>query len=120
VTWTLLDLLHLDSPSVKAETREAVRVCVEGAKADGDARDGLKVLARQLATWVRGSEVGPGRPRGLSREDHAFACGITHYRNQGLTDEEILDKESDRKKADGNSYSLKDVAELGDLGLTWS
>ena len=116
----LLDLLHPDSPSVKAETREGVRVCVEGAKAGSDAKDGLKVLARQLATWVRGSEVKSGRPPGLSKADHAFACRITHYRNQGLTDEEILDKESHRKTADGTSYSLEDVAELGDLGLTWS
>jgi hypothetical protein len=42
------------------------------------------------------------------------------YRNQGLIDEEILDKESHRKKADATSYSLEDVAKLGDLGLTWS
>jgi hypothetical protein len=116
----LLDLLHPDSPCVKAETRERVRLWVEGAKADGDTRDGLKVLAQQLGTWVRGGEVRPGKPSGLSKADHAFACGITHYRNQGLIDEEILDKESHRKKADGTSYSLEDVAKLGDLGLTWS
>jgi hypothetical protein len=76
-------------------------------------------LARQLATWIRGSEVRPGRPPGLSKADHAFACRITHYRKQGLTDEEIARKESHRKKYDGTSYSTKDVTKLGDLGLSW-
>jgi hypothetical protein len=73
-----------------------------------------------LATWVRGGKVGPGRPAELSERDHAFACRITHYRKQGLTDEEIARKESDRKKVDGTSYSVREVTELGDLGLTWS
>ncbi len=76
-------------------------------------------MARQLATWVRGSEVRPGRRSGRSKVDHAFACAITHYREQGLTDEEIARKESHRKKEDGMSYSIKDIAELGDLGLRW-
>jgi hypothetical protein len=61
----LLDALHPDSLPVRAETPEGIRTCVEGSKADGD-RDGLKVLARQVATWVRGSEVGAGRPSVLS------------------------------------------------------
>jgi len=76
-------------------------------------------LAHQLATWVRGSEVRPGRPSGRSKADHAFACAITHYRKQGLSDEEIARKESHRKKEDGTSYTIKDIAELGDLGLSW-
>jgi hypothetical protein len=116
----LLDaLLHPDSLPVRAKTREGIRTCVEGSKADGDKRDGLKVLARQLATWVRGSEVRPGRPSALSEADHAFACRITHHRKHGLADEEIAFKESRRKKEDGTSYSVKDITELGDLGLSW-
>jgi hypothetical protein len=116
----LLDVLHLNSSSLGAEAREEIRQYVEGPRADGDKRDGIKILARQLATWVRGSEVRRGRPPGLSEEDHAFACRITHYRKQGFTDEEIARKESDRKKQDGTSYTVKDVTELGDLGLSWS
>jgi hypothetical protein len=116
----LLDALHPDGSSVGAEAREEIRRYVEGSRADGDKRDGLKVLARQLATWVRGSEVGPGRPSGLSKADHEFACSITRYREQGLTYEEIARKETHRKKEDGTSYTIKDVTELGELGLRWS
>jgi hypothetical protein len=105
----LLDALHLDPASVGTETREEIE----------DKRDELKVLARHLATWVRGSEVRRGRPPRLSKADHAFACAITHYRRQGHTDEEIALKESDRKKEDGTSYTVKDVTQLGNLGLSW-
>jgi hypothetical protein len=114
----LLDVLHPDSSSVGAETREEIRQCIEGSRPD-DKKDGLKVLARQLATWVRGSEVRTGRPSGRSKADHAFACAITHYRKRGLSDEEIARKESHRTKEDGTSYTIKDIAELGDLGLSW-
>ena len=115
----LLDALHPDPSSVGAEVREEIRQYVEGSRGSGDKRDGLEVLARQLAIWVRGSEVRRGKPSGLSDADHGFACTITHLRNQGLTDEEIARKESHRKKDDGTSYSTKDVTELGDLGLSW-
>jgi hypothetical protein len=50
----LLEVLHPDSLSASAETRVGIRKCVEGSRADGDTRDGLKVLAQHLATWVRG------------------------------------------------------------------
>jgi hypothetical protein len=116
----LLDALHHDKPPLGTETWEQISVCIEGSKADGDPRDGLKVLAQHLATWVRGSEVRPGKPSGLSKADHGFACRITHYREHGLTDEEIARRESHRKKEDGTNYSVKDITELGDLGLTWS
>ena len=116
----LLDALHHDKPPLGTETWEEIRQCIKGSKADGDKRDGLKVLARHLATWVRGSEVGPGKPSGLSEAEHGFACRITHYRKHGLSDEEIARRESHRKKEDGTSYSLKDITELGNLELTWS
>jgi hypothetical protein len=116
----LLDALHHDKPPLGTETWEQIGVCIEGSKADGDPRDGLKVLAQHLATWVRGSQVRRGKPSGLSKADHGFACRITHYREHGLTDEEIARRESHRKKEDGTSYSLKDITELGDLGLSWS
>jgi hypothetical protein len=71
----LLDALHPDSLPVRAETRKGIRTCVEGFKFDGD-KDCMKILARQLATWVRGSKVGQGRPSTLSEVEHAFACRI--------------------------------------------
>ena len=116
----LLDALHPDSLPVRAEIREGIRICVEGSRANGDPKDGLKVLAQHLATWVRGSEVRPGRPPALSKANHGFACRITYHRKHGLTYEEIARKESHRKKEDGTSYSVKDITELGDLGLSWS
>jgi len=115
----LVDTLRPLSSSADAETREEVRQYVEGSRADGDNKDGLKMLALQLAIWVRGSKVRPGRPAGLSKADHALACRITHLREQGITDEEIARKESHRKKEDGTSYTTKDVTELGNLGLSW-
>jgi hypothetical protein len=92
----LLDALHHDKPPLGTETWEQISVCIEGSKADGDPRDGLKVLAQHLATWVCGSEVRRGKPSGLSKADHGFACRITHYREHGLTDEEIARRESQR------------------------
>jgi hypothetical protein len=115
----LLEALHPDPSSVGANTREEIRQYIEGSRPD-DKRDGLKVLARQLATWVRGSEVRRGMRSGLSEMDHAVASITTKYRKDGLTDEEITRKLTHLKKEDGTSYSTKDVTELGDLGLSWS
>jgi hypothetical protein len=115
----LLEKLHLDPSSVDAQTWEEIRQCIEGSRPD-DKRDGLKVLARQLATWVRGSEVRRGRRPELSETDHAVASITTKCRKAGLTDEEITRKVAHLKKEDGTSYTMKDVAELGDLGLSWS
>jgi hypothetical protein len=113
----LLNRLPPDSTSIGTEVWEEIRQYVAGSRADGDKRDGLRVLARQLVTWVRGSEVRPGKPSGLSKADHDFARTITHYRKQGLTDEEIARRAWYRKKDDGTSYSTKDVTELRDLNL---
>jgi hypothetical protein len=115
----LLEKLHLDPSSVDAKTWEEIRQCIEGSRPD-DKRDGLKVLARQLATWVRGSEVRRGRRPELSETDHAVASITTKCRKAGLTDEEITRKVAHLKKEDGTSYTMKDVAELGDLGISWS
>jgi hypothetical protein len=116
----LLEKLHLDPSSVDTKTREEIRQCIEGSRADRDKKDGLKVLARQLATWVRGGEVGTGRPTGLPEMDHEVASITTKYRKDGLTDEQIAGKLAHLKKADGTSYSVEDITELGDLGLSWS
>ena len=116
----LLEKLHLDPSSVDAKTREKIRQCIEGSRADRDAKDGLKVLARQLATWVRGGEVGTGRPSELPEMDHAVASITTTFRKDGLTDEQIAGKLTHLKKEDGTSYSVEDITELGDLGLRWS
>jgi hypothetical protein len=115
----LLEKLHLDPSSVDTKTREEIRQCTEGSRAR-DKKDGLKVLARQLATWVRGGEVGTGRPPALPEMDHEVASITTKYRKDGLTDEQIAGKLAHLKKADGTSYSVEDITELGDLGLSWS
>ena len=115
----LLEKLHLDPSSVDTKTREEIRQCIEGSRAR-DKKDGLKVLARQLATWVRGGEVGTGRPPALPEMDHEVASITTKYRKDGLTDEQIAGKLTHLKKEDGTSYSVEDITELGDLGLSWS
>jgi hypothetical protein len=115
----LLDALHRNSPSVGSDTWEEIRQCIDGSRPH-DKKDGLKVLARQLATWVRGGEVGSGRPPELPEMDHAVASITTKYRKDGLTDERIARKLAHLKKEDGTHYSVEDVTELGDLGLSWS
>jgi hypothetical protein len=115
----LLEALHPDSLSASAETREAIRVCVEGSRTDGDTKYGLRVLARHLAALVRGGEVGSGRPSGLSEMDHAVASITTKYRKDGLTDEQITRKLAHLEKEGGTSYSVEDVTKLGDYGLSW-
>ena len=116
----LLEKLHLDPSSVDTKTREEIRQCIEGSRADRDKKDGLKVLARQLATWVRGGEVGTGRPSELPEMDHEVASITTKYRKDGLTDEQIAGKLTHLKKEDGTSYSVEDITKLGNLGLSWS
>lgn len=115
----LLDALHLEPEHISSDTLEGIRLCIHGSKTDGDKRDGLKVLARHLATWVRGSEVRPGKPAGLSAMEHGLACRITQHRKDGLTDEEITRQLSRYKKEDGTSYGIDDVVKLGRLNLTW-
>ncbi len=66
----LLEALHPDPSSVDAKTWEEIRQCIEGSRPD-DKKDSLKVLARQFATWVRGSKVGTGRRPSLSEMDHS-------------------------------------------------
>jgi hypothetical protein len=115
----LLEKLHLDPASVNAETRTKIQQLVEGTRKGKGTKDSLIVLARQLATLVRGGEVGTGRPSGLSDNDHAMASITTKSRKQGLTDEEIARKFAHLKKEDGTSYSTEDITELGDMGFSW-
>jgi hypothetical protein len=116
----LLDALHPDPASVDAETRAKIQQFVVGGRRGKNTRDGLIVVARNLASLVRGGEVGPGRPSERSEMDHAVASITTKYRKDGLTDEEITRKLAYLEKEDGTSYSVEDVTELGDLGLSWS
>jgi hypothetical protein len=116
----LLEALHPDGLSASAGTREEIRQYVEGSRADGEKRDGLKVLAPNLAAWVRGGGTRQGRRPELSEMDHAVASITSKYRKEGLTDEEITRKLAHLKKEDGTRYTIKDVTDLGDLGLSWS
>lgn len=116
----LLEALHPDSLSATNETREEIRQYVEGSRADGDKRDGLRVLAPNLAAWVRGGGFRQGRRPELSEMDHAVATITTKYRKDGFTDEQIARKLALLEKEDGTPYSVKDVTELGNLGLSWS
>lgn len=86
----LLDALYPGVPP--PEVRNQIRTFVEGKKND-DKRDGLKTVARQLATLVRGGEVGKGRdPAFLSRREVNLACRITEARKTGVPDPEIFEK----------------------------
>jgi hypothetical protein len=86
----LLGALYPGTPS--AEIVEQIRKRIEGKKGD-DRVDGLKVIAQQLATLVRGGQVRPGRDPAASRglEDN-LACRITDDRKAGVPDQEIFEE----------------------------
>jgi len=117
---SLLDALHPDPSSVGAETRAKIHQLVEGSRRGKGTGDSLKVLARQLATLIRGSGVKRGRPPEISKMDYAVASITTKYRKDGLSDEEITSKVAHLKREDGTQYTIKDITELGNLNLSWS
>jgi hypothetical protein len=114
----LLGALYPGTPS--AEIVEQIRKRIEGKKGD-DKLDGLKVIAQQLATLVRGGQVGPGRDPAVSPglEDN-LACRITDDRKAGVPDQEIFEK-----LRDNFGWALRDeltwdeFCRLRDLNLEW-
>ena len=112
----LLEALYPAEPS--RDVREEVRKCVEGKKKP-DKKDGLKTLARQLAVLVRGGSL-EGAPRpALSSAEHDAACYITQLREEGRSEEEILQSLSNHRKPDGSKLTKEDVSRLGLLRLSY-
>jgi hypothetical protein len=112
----LLETLYPGTPT--QETLEAIRKRVDGKKKP-DKMDGLKALARQLATLVRGQELS-GAPRpGLTAVEHDAACYITMLREGNYSDEEIEKKLSNHRMADGSKLSRAEIQRLGNLRLRY-
>jgi hypothetical protein len=113
----LLEALYPGTPN--AETREAIRKRVEGKKKP-DNIDGLRTIAGQLATLVRGQSLAGAPPPGLTPFEHDAACYITMLRDEKKhSDEEILAKLSNHRMADGSTPSMVDVQRLGNLRLRY-
>lgn len=99
------------------EVRDQIRKCVDGKK-DGDKRDGLRVVAQQLAKLVRGGEVRRGRdPADLTRDDINLACRITEERKAGVPDPEIFQKL--RRDPRLKELTWDEFCRLRDLNLEW-
>jgi hypothetical protein len=112
----LLERLYPGAPT--QEIREAIRKRVDGKK-KLDKMDGLKVLARQLATLVRGQALAGAPSTGLTSEEHDAACYITMLRAENRSDEEILAKLSNHRMADSSKLSMADVHRLENLRLRY-
>jgi hypothetical protein len=112
----LLEALHPGNPS--GDVIEEVRKCVEGKKKI-DKKDGLKTLARQLATLVYGGDI-QGAPRpALTSVEHDAACHITRLRDEGRSEAEIEQRLSNHTKADGSKLTREDIRRLGLLRLKY-
>ena len=112
----LLETLYPGTPT--QETLEAIEKRVEGKKKP-DKMDGLKALARQLATRVRGQELSGAPAPGLTPVEHDAACYITMLREEKFSEEEIAKKLSNHRMADGSKLSKADIQRLGNLRLRY-
>jgi hypothetical protein len=112
----LLEALYPGTPT--QETLEAIRKRVEGKKKP-DKMDGLKALAQQLATLVRGQMLRGAPPPGLTPVEHDAACYITMLREEKFSEEEIEKKLSNHRMADGSALSRADIQRLGNLRLRY-
>ena len=112
----LLEALYPGTPT--QETLEAIRKRVEGKKKP-DKMDGLKALAQQLATLVRGQMLRGAPPSGLTPVEHDAACYITMLREEKFSEEEIEKKLSNHRMADGSALSRADIQRLGNLRLRY-
>jgi len=112
----LLETLYPGTPT--QETLEAIRKRVDGKKKP-DNMDGIKTLAQQLATLVRGQGLSGAPPPGLTAVEHDAACYITMLREEKFSEEEIEKKLSNHRMANGSALSRADIQRLGNLRLRY-
>ena len=112
----LLETLYPGTPT--QETLEAIRKRVDGKKKP-DKMDGLKALAQQLATLVRGQVLRGAPPPGLTPVEHDAACYITLLREEKFSEEEIEKKLSNHRMADSSALSRAKIQRLGNLRLRY-
>jgi hypothetical protein len=112
----LLYLLYPGEPS--EETLKKIRNRVEGEK-KLDKVDGLRTVAAQLATLVRGGTIEGAPPVPLTPEEHDAACFITQLREEGQSEDEILRRLSNHRRRNGKALTKKDVGVLGNLWLRY-
>jgi hypothetical protein len=106
----LLEALH---PDLQDADSEQITKYVEGRKKP-DGKDGLKVLAGQIATLVRGGALKTGTPPvALAPREQNLACTITDYREAGLSLDEI------HRRLEPLGLAKQDVRRLADMRLSW-
>ena len=108
----LVELLHHNLASAEwkqIEKRIAGRKSVDGL-------DGLKTLARQLATLILGGELGKGRdPTEISNREYNLASRITELREQGWSDEDVYQEVRSLNESFAGKLSLEDYQRLARL-----
>ena len=112
----LLNVLYPGEPS--EETLKKIRERVEGEKKP-DKVDGVRTVAGQLATLVRGGTIEGAPPVPLTPEEHDAACFITQLREEGHSEDEILRRLSNHRRRNGKALTKKDVGVLGNLRLRY-
>jgi hypothetical protein len=112
----LLNLLYPGEPS--EGTLKKIRDRVEGEKKP-DKVDGVRTIAGQLATLVRGGTIEGAPPVPLTPEEHDAACFITQLREEGQSEDEILRRLSNHRRRNGKALTKKDVGVLGNLQLRY-
>jgi hypothetical protein len=112
----LLNLLYPGKPS--EETLKKIRDRVEGEKKQ-DNLDGLRTVAGQLATLIRGGTIEGAPPVPLTPGEHDAACFITQLREEGHSDDEIVRRLSNHRRRNGKPLTRKDVTVLGNLRLRY-
>lgn len=113
----LLETLYPGEPS--AEVEEKIRKRVEGRKGT-DKQDGLQVLAQQLATLIRGGEVGKGRdPAELSNHEINLACRITECRDANVPDEQIYEELLSGVRLSKENFPWDEFRRLAALQQRW-
>jgi hypothetical protein len=108
----LVGLLHLDLES--AEWKQIEKRIAGRQSADG--LDGLKTLARQLATLIRGGKLGQGRdPTEVSNVEYNLASRITELRKQGWSHEDAYQKVRSLNNSFARELSWEDYQRLAGL-----
>ena len=111
----LLDALYPGTPT--EEVLEKIRKRIDGKKGT-NGLDGLKVLVQQLATLIRGGDLGKGRdPADIPRDDFNLACCMTERRD-AQTPEEKIYKEL-RHLPRSEELTWDEFERLRDLELRW-